>query len=137
MRCDTLDIAALIAKTQLAAAYGRMLPNESLELNFSGQLLRPVLSLVGASDAVRADQRFWYAALAVQLAHEASLVHDDVVDNAAVRRARPTVFAEKGVAAAVLEGDMLLTAAYLAAANTDSATFMARFAVAAVNRRRS
>lgn len=128
MRFDTLDSASALARDQLTAAYKRLLPRGSVNVTFGGQLLRPVLSIVGGGRAECADERFWYGALAVQLAHEASLVHDDVVDNASTRREAPTVFASKGVAAAVLEGDMLLTAAYVAAAGTRSVTFMSQFA---------
>ena len=125
---DTVEAASQLARAELAAAYRRLFPDGAVDLRFEGQLLRPVLSIAGASPSVRADERFWYAALAVQLAHEASLVHDDVVDNASTRRARPTTLAAKGVAAAVLEGDTLLTAAYVAAAATGNQVFVSMFA---------
>ena len=134
----TLDNASDYARTRLAAAYVRLFPADACDLRFEGQLLRPLLAVVGASapaarrDSVDviADERFWFAALAVQLAHEASLVHDDVVDEASTRRDRPTTFASRGTAAAVLEGDLLLTAAYVAAAATQCSRFVTRFATA-------
>ncbi|MEO8946021.1 MAG: squalene/phytoene synthase family protein [Gemmatimonadaceae bacterium] len=98
------------------------------ELTFDGQLLRPMLSLAGADCRTRDQPTFWFAALAVQLAHEASLCHDDVVDQATTRRGRPTLAASSGVARALLEGDHLLTAAYCAAAATGSAEFVRCFA---------
>ncbi|MDQ2891017.1 MAG: squalene/phytoene synthase family protein [Gemmatimonadota bacterium] len=122
--------ATRLARSELAAAYDRLFPDTSHQARFDGQLLRPLLSIAGASDATRSDDRFWYATLAVQLAHEASLVHDDVVDNASTRRGRPTTVAARGPGAAVLEGDLLLTAAYVAASATGSHAFISRFATA-------
>ncbi|MEO7040993.1 MAG: squalene/phytoene synthase family protein [Gemmatimonadaceae bacterium] len=98
------------------------------QLAFDGQLLRPMLSLAGADSQTRGQPSFWFAALAVQLAHEASLCHDDVVDQATTRRGQPTIAASSGVARALLEGDHLLTAAYCAAAATGSADFVRCFA---------
>src|SRR5690606_6943184 len=84
------------------------------------------------ADAAPADATveaaFWRAALAVQLAHEASLLHDDVLDGALERRGAPTTVASRGVAAALMEGDLLLTAAYRHASATDSIAFARLFA---------
>ena len=124
----SLDRASRLARLELASAYRRLFPEGGADVSFEGHLLRPILSLVGASARARTDERFWYAALAVQLAHEASLVHDDVVDQAAVRRERPTTVAKAGVAAALLEGDLLLTAAYVSAAATGCGEFTSHFA---------
>ncbi len=96
---------------------------------FEGQLLRPGFALAVAPAAGRRDpdDSIWLAALAVQLAHEASLVHDDVVDNAQMRRTKETVLARDGVGAALILGDQLLARAYLAAAATESMEFVRRF----------
>ncbi|MFP4624932.1 MAG: squalene/phytoene synthase family protein, partial [Gemmatimonadota bacterium] len=83
----------------------------------------------GAAGAGRdSATALWRALAAVQLAHEASLVHDDVVDGAAERRGRPTLVASRGVAAALVEGDHLLTAAYRLAAATGSVDWFDLFA---------
>jgi 15-cis-phytoene synthase len=95
-----------------------------------GQLLRPRFGY----SAVRPEGResltgsFWLGLLAIQLAHEASLLHDDVVDQASTRRSRPTLVAERGVGAALVAGDQLLARAYLAAARTGNLGFAGRFA---------
>jgi 15-cis-phytoene synthase len=96
-----------------------------------GKLIRPALALAGAAALGRPrDEALWAAAAAVQLAHEASLVHDDVIDAASVRRNAPTLVAARGVAAALVEGDHLLTTAYRLAATTSSAAFVASFSYA-------
>jgi len=106
-------------------AFTRGMPQ--IELN--GQLIRPLLAYAGASYAHRTMPiEFWKGALAVQLAHEASLIHDDVIDEASTRRGEPTIASRHGVARAVVHGDHLLTAAYRMAAETGSIVFVNIFA---------
>jgi geranylgeranyl diphosphate synthase type I len=52
------------------------------------------------------------AAVVVELVHNFSLLHDDVMDQDVVRRHRPTAWAVFGVSQAILTGDALLTAAF-------------------------
>lgn len=94
-----------------------------------GKLLRPFLALALVPEARRdaLDLRFWYGALAIQMVHEASLLHDDVIDVADVRRGKQTVASQYGVGRAVVLGDHYLTAAYRAAARTRSFEFLERF----------
>ena len=75
-----------------------------------GKMLRPMLALLvgGALGRKTADTcRF---AAAVELLHNATLLHDDVVDGAASRRGLPTVFSQLGASPAVLLGDYWLVA---------------------------
>jgi phytoene synthase len=72
----------------------------------------------------------WSAALAVQLAHEASLVHDDIVDAAPTRRGEPALAASAGIGAALVAGDHLLAWGYRMAARTGSLAFAELFAEA-------
>ena len=95
----------------------------------SGQLIRPVLAYsVAESCGTPIDAEFWKGALAIQLAHEASLVHDDIVDNAKLRRGEPTGAHACGTAKALVHGDHLLTASYRLAAETASLNFVSLFA---------
>jgi phytoene synthase len=93
-----------------------------------GQLIRPLVAMAGLRDPEVPPAGFWEGVLAVQLAHEASLVHDDIVDGARERRGAPSVAAADGVPRALLQGDHLLTAAYRAAARTGSLAFVTLFA---------
>lgn len=97
-----------------------------------GKLLRPTLAFALVPEARRddLDDRFWLGALAIQMVHEASLVHDDIVDGAPTRRGAPTVAADQGVGPAVVIGDHYLTGAYRAAMSVGSPEFMERFVVA-------
>jgi phytoene synthase len=94
-----------------------------------GQLLRPMLAYAAASaSGAWLTDELWCGALAVQLAHEASLVHDDIVDRASTRRGAPTVAAAKGIGPALVLGDHLLASAYRMAAATGSLPFASLFA---------
>jgi phytoene synthase len=94
-----------------------------------GRMIRPLLAhAVQSSRGWAADAAFWRAVAAVQYAHEASLVHDDILDDAEQRRGEPTYVAARGVKAALVRGDHVLTTAYRLAASTGSATFAGQFA---------
>lgn len=84
-------------------------------LRAGGKRLRPLLVIVcGAIDRAPADRQdaLIRAAAAVELVHMATLVHDDVLDDAALRRGRPTVYASYGRDAALTTGDMLYALAF-------------------------
>jgi phytoene synthase len=96
-----------------------------------GQLIRPLVAYAGAAGMVGGaspTERFWSSALAVQLAHEASMIHDDIIDRAEMRRSEPTLAARDGLASALVAGDQLLTTAYRFAAESDSIEFVKLFA---------
>ena len=84
--------------------------NRSL-LSQGGKLMRPMLSLLsaGACGGIDADSiRF---AAAAEMIHNATLLHDDVVDGAATRRGKPTVMSLLSSPASVLVGDYWLVKA--------------------------
>ncbi len=117
-------------RSQLRRIWQRLEVGEPEEGLFEGQLLRPrfAISVAGRSGINTLGDRIWMAALAVELAHEASLVHDDIVDGARTRRDRETLAASQGVGAALIAGDQLLARAYLSASLTDSLPFVKSFA---------
>jgi geranylgeranyl pyrophosphate synthase len=79
---------------QVSAGYGPRLGEEAeATLTAGGKRLRPILVLMAAGDG---GERAVHAATAVELVHMATLVHDDVLDGAPVRRGRPTVVARSG-----------------------------------------
>lgn len=94
-----------------------------------GRLIRPSLAYaVQRAHGWEADEPFWRAVAAIQYAHEASLVHDDILDNAEERRGERSYVGERGVRAALVRGDHLLTTAYRLAALTGSLGFAQLFA---------
>lgn len=72
-----------------------------------GKMLRPALTILGAHIGGEVKESTLWAALAVEMMHNATLVHDDVVDDADQRRNKSTFRAENGDKRAVLYGDYL------------------------------
>jgi geranylgeranyl pyrophosphate synthase len=86
-----------------------------------GKRLRPLLVLLAAGPEPADEDALVAAAAAVELVHAASLVHDDVLDAAALRRGRPTVVAAAGRPLAVATGDLLFSRAFAELAGTGRA----------------
>src|SRR5690606_9975974 len=81
-----------------------------------GKRLRPPFTIMAAATGGVFDERVVDVAAAVELVQVGSLVHDDILDEAATRRGRPTINAVEGLNHAVLAGDYILArAAELAA----------------------
>lgn len=74
-----------------------------------GKRLRPALCLLSAEATGGVQEAHDDLAVIVELIHLASLVHDDILDNALIRRTRPTLNAKWGTELAVLLGDSLFT----------------------------
>lgn len=114
------DLPASLATVEAAldAAVDRQPPNPHLVnparrvVQGGGKRLRPVLAIAAAASCGTDLTRDVIAgAVAVELVHVGSLVHDDIIDNSAERRGVPTVNAQEGDAAAILVGDFLLAQA--------------------------
>ncbi|GAB3465622.1 family 2 encapsulin nanocompartment cargo protein polyprenyl transferase [Actinophytocola sediminis] len=76
-----------------------------------GKALRPTLALLAAEAVGGTAVDALPAAVAVQLVHDFSLLHDDVMDEDTIRRHRPTAWRVFGVSQAILAGDALLALA--------------------------
>ncbi len=77
----------------------------------AGKALRPALTLLSARAANVAPERGVPAAVAVELVHNFSLLHDDIMDGDTERRHRPTAWTVYGTGAAILAGDAMLALA--------------------------
>ena len=77
----------------------------------SGKMMRPILVFLSAQLCGGVTEKTIRSAVALELLHVASLIHDDVVDNSAERRGLPSVMAEFENKAAVLGGDFFLSTA--------------------------
>ncbi len=82
-------------------------------LDSKGKRMRPILVLLGAKLFGEINEQTLRAATFVEMVHSATLIHDDVVDNANQRRGKASVKAEFGNLSAVLAGDYLLAKAML------------------------
>jgi geranylgeranyl pyrophosphate synthase len=95
-----------------------------------GKRLRPMLVLLCAGPERSAAAV--PAAAAIELVHMATLVHDDVLDEAPLRRGLPTVAATSGRGRAIATGDLLLSRAFALLAEAGDARAVALLASAAV-----
>jgi geranylgeranyl pyrophosphate synthase len=105
---------------EVASGHGPALGQHAAStLAAGGKRLRPVLVFVcaGAEESIDLVR----AGAAVELLHMATLVHDDVLDRAPMRRGRPTVFWTSGRDAATATGDFLFSRAFAQLAATGSA----------------
>ncbi len=98
----------------LSTGYGPVLAQHGgATIAAGGKRLRPLLVFLAAGDAAEAAaDRLIRAAAAVELIHSASLVHDDVLDRAPLRRGQPTVVAAAGRTVAAATGDLLFSRAF-------------------------
>jgi len=86
-------------------------PNEYF-LKLGGKRIRPVLCLMGNElfDDIIPDS--WHAATAIELFHNFTLIHDDIMDKAPLRRGKPTVHTKYNESTALLAGDVMLVRGY-------------------------
>jgi geranylgeranyl pyrophosphate synthase len=97
---------------ELASGHGAVLAEHAgSTIAAGGKRLRPLLVFIAAGpDAPR--ESLLRAGAAVELVHSATLVHDDVLDAAPLRRGRPTVVATAGRTMATATGDLLFSRAF-------------------------
>lgn len=86
-------------------------PLESF-LSNSGKRIRPVLCLLGNELFGDIHQDAYYLAAAIELFHNFTLVHDDIMDKAPLRRGKPTIHTLHGEPTALLGGDVMMVVAY-------------------------
>ena len=79
----------------------------SYALDSNGKRIRPALVLLAAHASGKSTPQHIDLAIAVELIHLATLVHDDIMDGASQRRGKPTAFAKWGAELSVLLGDCL------------------------------
>jgi geranylgeranyl pyrophosphate synthase len=106
---------------ELATGHGPRLARHAGDtISAGGKRLRPLLVCLAAGTPPPETDGLVRAAVAVELVHGATLVHDDVLDGSALRRGRPTVVAIGGRAAATATGDLLFSRAFAELASGDS-----------------
>jgi geranylgeranyl diphosphate synthase type II len=113
---DVNLIASKINEEAAALQYGQH-PPELYEpirymMSLGGKRLRPVLTLLASSLFTEDWQRFAKPALSVEVFHNFTLMHDDIMDAAPLRRGKPTVHTKWNNNVAILSGDVMLVNAY-------------------------
>jgi geranylgeranyl diphosphate synthase, type II len=93
---------------QPASLYG---PAEYF-LDLGGKRIRPVLCLMGNELFAPIEEDAWELAGALELFHNFTLIHDDIMDKAPLRRGKPTVHTRYGQSTAILSGDVMMVVSY-------------------------
>lgn len=99
----------------------RSKPFEALLLDLSitgGKKLRPALTILASGFGRVWNHRILEAAAGIEILHLATLVHDDIIDDAGMRRGKPTINSLHGDKMAVYMGDYLLTRAVMLLSKT-------------------
>jgi geranylgeranyl diphosphate synthase, type II len=89
-------------------------------LEGKGKRIRPFLTLLASEAVCGSSENALHVALAVEILHNFTLIHDDIMDQAELRHGRPTVHKQWNVNAAILTGDMMIAYAYELALEANS-----------------
>ncbi len=81
-------------------------------MDLGGKRLRPLLTLIAADMFGAELDDAANVAMAVELAHNFTLLHDDIMDESPLRRGKPTVYQKFGIDKAILSGDVMYSKAY-------------------------
>ena len=106
-------LAAFLQDYPAKAADGLYAPIHYL-LSLGGKRIRPLLALAACEAEGGELRQAMPSALAVELFHNFTLMHDDIMDAAPLRRGRPTVHSKWSENAAILSGDVMYTLALTA-----------------------
>jgi geranylgeranyl diphosphate synthase type II len=96
---------------------------ENYILSLGGKRLRPLLALIACDLFGKDPLLAMDSALAVELFHNFSLIHDDILDGAPLRRNQPTVHEKWGTGIAILSGDVMLVKVFQALENYNDSEF--------------
>jgi geranylgeranyl diphosphate synthase, type II len=93
-------------------------------LGIGGKRLRPLLALMGCELFSKNVNRALPVAMAVEVFHNFTLLHDDIMDDAPLRRGKPTVHVKYNISTGILSGDVMLILAYEFLKNTEGSPAM-------------
>lgn len=115
---DRVDrsLAEAVTRTQPASLYKPL----TYVLQGGGKRIRPILVILSCEAMGGSADRAVHAGAGIEILHNFTLVHDDIMDNAPSRRGRPTVHTKWDEHTAILVGDELLALAYRVLLKTDS-----------------
>jgi geranylgeranyl diphosphate synthase, type II len=81
-------------------------------MGLGGKRIRPVVCLMACELFAEINEDAWHAGMAIELFHNFTLIHDDIMDKAPLRRGQPTVHHKYGLTAGILSGDVMCIYAY-------------------------
>ncbi len=118
---EDLAMVDRLLRDQLRSRYSFIDELTSRVRLYQGKRIRPALLLLVAKGLGRVTHEHHVLGAVIEMIHAATLVHDDLLDQADCRRHVTTVHAEWGAEASVLLGDYLFSQAYYLAATLDTA----------------
>jgi len=89
-------------------------------LGLGGKRVRPILCLMSNELFGEINEDAWNSAFAIELFHNFTLIHDDIMDKAPLRRGSPTIHAKYGFTAGILCGDIMNIYSYDKLANIEN-----------------
>ena len=101
-----------LAQTDFASEPEKLYAPIGYSLAGGGKRLRPMLLMLACGMFSSETAQALPAAAAVEIFHNFTLLHDDIMDNAPVRRGKPSVYAKWGQNVAILSGDAMIICAY-------------------------
>lgn len=101
-----------LAQTEFPAEPELLYAPIGYSLAGGGKRLRPMLLMLACGIFTDDTQPALPAAAAVEVFHNFTLLHDDIMDNASMRRGKPSVYAKWGQNVSILSGDAMLICAY-------------------------
>jgi geranylgeranyl diphosphate synthase type II len=110
-------IETAVSHYDFPAAPGNLYDPLRYFMTLGGKRIRPVLTLMSGNLFGIGKEESLPAALCIELFHNFSLIHDDIMDEAPVRRGKPTVHTKWNSHIAILSGDVLFVEAYRQLAN--------------------
>lgn len=113
----TVDVLSKLIEVELKSVQWKRQPANLYEpiayiLSLGGKRMRPLLVLLGYSLFKNDPEKILKPALAVEVFHNFTLIHDDIMDKAPIRRGQPTVHEKWNETIAILSGDTMMVKAY-------------------------
>jgi geranylgeranyl diphosphate synthase type II len=105
-------IASLVPKLSYGTNPANLYDPITYIMSLGGKRLRPALTLMGYQLSGNNPEEILKVAMAVEVFHNFTLMHDDIMDQAPVRRGKPTVHEKWNQTVAILSGDTMLVKAY-------------------------
>ncbi len=106
------EVESYISQITLPDKPKRLYEPITYTLAGGGKRIRPMLTMLACGIFCDDAQHAMPAAAAIEIFHNFTLLHDDIMDNAPIRRSKPTVHAAWGQNVAILSGDVMMILAY-------------------------
>lgn len=100
-------------------------------LKMTGKFLRPMLAILCSKVERQSREEAIRLAVAIELIHTATLVHDDIIDDSSLRRNQPSVYSKWGREISIVSGDYLYAKAFLILAGLENQRISQAFAACA------